>query len=86
MVEFMLTSLVIFVVLSGWLFVQDRYRRFAHRHPELGPFRQEEGCGGGCSCRQGSCHVKPVAPSPIVTVTDFAAQGALRIQQRSKQP
>jgi hypothetical protein len=55
MVEFILTSLVIFSVMVGWLYVQDLYRRFAQRHPELGPFRGEGGCDGACSCRQGSC-------------------------------
>ena len=57
MAEFVLTSLVIFTVLAGWLYVQDVYRRFAARHPELGPYRQEGGCGGSCSCSQENCSV-----------------------------
>ena len=55
MAEFFLTSAVIFVVMVAWLYVQDRYRQFAQRHPELGPYRNEGGCDGSCSCQQGSC-------------------------------
>jgi hypothetical protein len=55
MVEFVLTSAVIFAVMVGWLYVQDLYRRFARQNPELGPFRKEGGCDGSCSCQQGSC-------------------------------
>lgn len=83
MADFLLTSLVIFAVLSGWLYVQELYRGFARRHPELGPFRREEGCGG-CSCRQGGCTVEPPAPlaPPIV---DLNAADALRVNHRRKQ-
>ena len=55
MVKFVLASLVIFVVMVAWLYVQDLYRRFARRNPGLGPYRSDRGCGGSCSCRQGSC-------------------------------
>jgi hypothetical protein len=56
MVRFLVASLVIFGVLAGWIWVQVAYARFAARHPELGPFRSPDGgCGGGCSCRGGSC-------------------------------
>ncbi|MCB1772213.1 MAG: chemotaxis protein [Gammaproteobacteria bacterium] len=55
MIEFLLTSGVIFAVLTGWQYVEHRYRRFANDHPALGPFRPEPGCGGGCSCSGGSC-------------------------------
>jgi len=69
MVEFVMSSGVIFLILVGWLYVQETYRRFAERHPGLGPFRQEGGCDGGCSCSQGSC---PTSMSkrkePVVTV------------------
>lgn len=58
MVEFVMTSVLIFAVMVGWLYVQDLYRRFAQRNPGLGPFRGEAGCGGGCSCSQGSCTTK----------------------------
>ncbi len=57
MAEFLLTSLVIFIVLLAWVYVEQRYRRFAARHPDRGPYRQQGGCGGACSCSQGSCSV-----------------------------
>lgn len=61
MAEFLLASLVIFAALLGWSYVQDIYRRFAVRHPELGPYRQDEGCDGcSCSCSQGSCSVPSI--------------------------
>lgn len=59
MVEFVMTSVLIFAVMVGWLYVQELYQRFAQRNPGLGPFRGEAGCGGGCSCSKGSCTVKP---------------------------
>lgn len=55
MIEFLLTSTVIFAVLTAWQYVDYRYRRFANDNPALGPFRPEAGCGDGCSCSQGSC-------------------------------
>ena len=55
MFEFLLTSVVIFAVLTAWQYVEYRYRRFANDNPALGPFRPEPGCGEGCSCSQGSC-------------------------------
>lgn len=58
MLRFFVASATILVVLVGWLYVQELYRRFTRANPELGPFRSEEasGCGGGCcSCANGSC-------------------------------
>jgi len=52
MVEVLLSPLVVFLVLAGWVGVQQLYARFQARHPQLGPFRDS---GGGCSCGQGSC-------------------------------
>ncbi|MBK5942375.1 hypothetical protein LRF89_00575 [Halorhodospira sp. 9621] len=42
--------LVIFALVVGWVGVQGAARRFARRHPELGPTTPEgEGAGhGGC--------------------------------------
>lgn len=37
---------LIFLALLGWILVQHAARRFASRHAELGPAREE---GGGCS-------------------------------------
>jgi hypothetical protein len=59
MADFLLAGTLIFAVMVGWLYVQDLYARFAARHPELGPYRRQGGCGGGsCSCSQGSCPTK----------------------------
>jgi len=55
MVKALTASLVIFGVMLGWLWVQAAYARFARRYPELGPFRGDGGCGGGCSCGKGNC-------------------------------
>lgn len=57
MVKFLIASVIIFLVLVAWLYVEDLYRRFSRRHPELGPFRHDGGgCGDGCcSCSKGNC-------------------------------
>ena len=39
MAEFALTSVLIFAVMVGWLYVQDLYRRFAQRNPSPGRSR-----------------------------------------------
>ncbi|KAA6183789.1 hypothetical protein F2Q65_14650 [Thiohalocapsa marina] len=52
MAKLALAVLIIFTVLAGWVWVQQRYARFARQHPELGPYRPE---GGGCSCGSGHC-------------------------------
>lgn len=54
MAEFLISSMVIFVALSGWIWVQRSYARFAARNPQLGPFRGESGCSN-CSCGGGQC-------------------------------
>ena len=70
MLKLGLSVLVIFLVLGGWIAVQGIYRRFAMRHPALGPYRQEGGCGGGCSCSQGGCSVPPHAGDETVVTVD----------------
>ena len=72
MVEFALASLVIFVVMVAWLYVQDRYRRFAQRNPGLGPYRSDSGCDGSCSCRHGSCPAPTPGRGHRVTPLDLA--------------
>ncbi len=54
MLKFLLASLVIMVVLTGWILVQQMARGFARRHPEFGPYQEKRGCGGNCSCSGGS--------------------------------
>lgn len=57
MLRFLIASATILVVLVGWLYVEELYRRFTRANPELGPFRPDGSeCGGGCcSCSGGSC-------------------------------
>ena len=54
---------LIFAILMGGILVQRLYRRFARRHPALGPFRDEEnGCGtcpAGSGCSSTSCSTNP---------------------------
>jgi hypothetical protein len=56
MADFVIASVAIMALLCGWLFVQHLARRFAARHPEFGPAREEgSGCGHSCHCTGGSC-------------------------------
>lgn len=56
MVDFVIASVTILLLLAGWLFVQQLARRYAARHPEFGPAREEgSGCGKSCLCAGGSC-------------------------------
>lgn len=58
MATYLVTVGLILILLLAWVLVQQAYRLFARRHPELGPFRSE---GGGCgccsrdSCGEGGC-------------------------------
>lgn len=56
MVDFIIASVAILLLLFGWLLVQQLARRYAARHPEFGPAREEgSGCGRSCMCAGGSC-------------------------------
>lgn len=57
MLRFLVAAAIIFVVLVGWLYVEELYRRFTRANPDLGPFRPGgAGCGSSCgSCNAGSC-------------------------------
>lgn len=51
--QYLIAVGVILTAMAGWLVVQALARRFAARHPEFGPAREE---GGGCgSGNCGSC-------------------------------
>lgn len=54
-------GLILGIMLLG-IVVDRLYRRFARRHPELGPFRKEGGgCGGHCgsgACGGGACEAR----------------------------
>ena len=56
-VKMIIAVAAIFSLLIGWLVVQHLARLFAHRHPELGPAREEgQGCGSSCGCHdKGAC-------------------------------
>ncbi len=59
MLDYVVAVVLIFAALIGWLKVQETARRFAARHPQLGPAREEGGgCGSSCSCSQGQCSSK----------------------------
>jgi len=48
---YIISVLIIFGVFVGWIGVQHLARRFAARHPEFGPAREEGGsCGISCGC------------------------------------
>jgi hypothetical protein len=52
---------LIFAILLAGIGVERVYRRFAARHPELGPFRKADGCGGcaakaACGDKTRACH------------------------------
>ena len=55
-------GLILLIMLFG-IVVQRFYKLFAQRHPELGPFRDEDKCCGSCSgqreCDSGSCSTRP---------------------------
>lgn len=72
MVSLLAASFTIFLVLAGWVWVQQVYARFAARHPELGPFRTEE---GGCACAAVHCD-RPGATARQVPAPRFRAQAA----------
>jgi hypothetical protein len=46
------TVLIVFALFAGWLVVRAAARRFAARHPEFGPLREE---GKGCGCGSHKC-------------------------------
>jgi hypothetical protein len=61
MLKYLVTIGLIFALLAGGILVQALYRRFARRHPELGPFREDKGCG---SCSAGSGCSAPSCSTP----------------------
>jgi hypothetical protein len=47
----LIASGIILLALGAWLIVQAGARRFAVRHPELGPAREPDAHGcSGCAC------------------------------------
>jgi hypothetical protein len=55
-IDYLIAMTIIPILLLGWLVVQSIARRFAMRHPEFGPHREEgAGCHKSCLCSGGSC-------------------------------
>lgn len=57
---YLLTIGAIMLAMLIYVVTQRVYKLFAQRHPELGPFRREEGkgcgsCTGGSGCSGNSC-------------------------------
>jgi len=56
MLDYLQASALILLVLTGWILVQQASRRFAQRHPQFGPAKEEgSGCGKSCLCKGGQC-------------------------------
>ena len=56
MFNLLITITIIFSVLMAWVLIQQSARKFAAKHPELGPVKEEGlGCGKTCGCKKGSC-------------------------------
>jgi hypothetical protein len=48
---YLVTIGLIFALMLFGIGIERLYRRFAARHPQLGPYRNSDGCG----CCKGSC-------------------------------
>ena len=56
MINFLIAFAIIFVLMAGWILIQQTSRKFAAKHPELGEAKEEGlGCGKNCGCKGGSC-------------------------------
>ena len=56
MISFLVAMTVIFILMLGWIWVQQLARSYAQKHPELGAAKEEGlGCGKSCGCKGGGC-------------------------------
>ena len=56
MLDYLLAFVLIFLILIGWILIQQASRRFAQHHPQFGPVKEEgSGCGKSCLCKGGQC-------------------------------
>ncbi len=64
MMNFLIAITVIFLLMIGWILIQQASRKYAARHPELGGAKEEGlGCGKTCGCKPGNCSKEPSFPS-----------------------
>jgi len=51
------TILIVMALMTAFILVRNAARRYAERHPEFGPLREEgEGCGcGNHKCGEAQC-------------------------------
>ncbi len=55
--DYIIAALVFPALVILWVVVENTARKFALKHPELGPPRETGGCGGCCgSDSKTSCH------------------------------
>jgi len=55
MLTYLATIGLILGMMLIYIVVQRAYHRFAHQHPELGPFRKPDGHGCGSCSGDGGC-------------------------------
>ncbi len=56
MLNFLIAMGIIFILMSGWILIQQAARKYAAKHPEFGPAKEEGlGCGKNCGCGANSC-------------------------------
>jgi hypothetical protein len=56
MMTFILPIGLIFLLMAGWIGIQQLARAYAKKHPELGAVKEEGlGCGKNCGCKTKTC-------------------------------
>ncbi|MCG6970993.1 MAG: chemotaxis protein [Gammaproteobacteria bacterium] len=51
--NYLISIVLVMILLLAWCSVQAWSRRYARRHPEFGPAREEGGgCGVSCRCNE----------------------------------
>jgi len=66
---YLITFVVIFSLALGGILIDRSYRRFAARHPQLGPFRDPGKCGcctAGSGCSDADCTDDRAGPGAAV--------------------
>ncbi|MCK5728433.1 MAG: hypothetical protein KAH08_04350 [Methylococcales bacterium] len=59
MMTLLITIGLIFLLMGGWIVIQQMARIYAVKHPELGAVKEEGlGCGKNCGCQKNHCQKK----------------------------